>query len=248
LIVAVQFLDILSFYQCFAYYALSNSLTLALVPFFLASTVVARALPSRPALARPVFSFELSFSLWKEVFEYFLPKMNVTVAENVDTEALDDTLYAFTLITGGIAIYNSMETMFLIFTQFTKYKSLYFKSLVGCAIGIFLFAVGFLDLFFKLYEPDGSIWRPLVVLTIGWYGMVTGFAIVVYSRLSIISVPPRVLKRVKYFIIYNVIFSHFPTTTMTFGANIIGTPFWVDGYDIIEKIQMTSFCIQVSLV
>jgi hypothetical protein len=244
----LQFLDILSFYQCFAYYALSNSLTLARSCSFLSGFFNRRrslaALPSRP-------SFLLNFlsRRGKKFLNTFThPKMSETEAETVDDGAIDDTLYAFTVIMGGIAIYNSLETVFLIFTMFHKYKSLYFKSLIGCAFGIFLFAVGFLDLFFELYLPGGSIWRPLVVLTIGWYGMVTGFAIVVYSRLSIISVPPKILKRVKYFIIYNVIFSHFPTTIFTFGANIIDTPFWVDGYDIIEKIQMTFFCIQVSLV
>lgn len=47
-----------------------------------------------------------------------------------------------------------------------------------------------------------------------------------------------------FFIIYNVIFSHFPTTVLTFGANIIGTYPWVFGYSVMEKIQMTFFSIQ----
>jgi hypothetical protein len=45
-------------------------------------------------------------------------------------------------------------------------------------------------------------------------------------------------------IAFNVICNHFPTTTLTFGANIIGTPIWVNGYAGMEKLQMTLFSLQ----
>ncbi|CEP01961.1 unnamed protein product (mitochondrion) [Plasmodiophora brassicae] len=157
---------------------------------------------------------------------------------------MDPVLETFQVVTGAIAIYNSCETFGLIFSTFKSYKTLYFWSLVGASLGDFLFAIGFLDLFFGWYVGNSTIYRPLIVLTIGWYGMVTGFSIVMYSRLSIIGVERDVIRRIRYFIIYNVVFSHFPTTVFTFGANVIGTPFWVIGYSIIEKIQMTMFAIQ----
>jgi uncharacterized membrane protein len=137
----------------------------------------------------------------------------------------------------------------LAFATFSRYNTLYFWAICVCAVGCIMFAGGFLDLFYKLYIPDNStIYRPLVVLTIGWYGMVTGFALVMYSRLYIVNVPKKYIQMMKYFIIYNVIFSHFPTTVLTFGANVVKTEEWVNGYAAMEKLQMTMFCIQEVLL
>ncbi|KAI8619042.1 hypothetical protein BC830DRAFT_1105984 [Chytriomyces sp. MP71] len=154
----------------------------------------------------------------------------------------------FQAVAGGIAIYNSVETFYLIFQTFKVYRTLYFFSIVSASLGNILFAIGFLDLFFHLYVENSSIYRPLIVLTIGWYGMVTGFAIVMYSRLGLIHTPPRIISYIRYFIIYNIFFSHIPTTIFTFGANLIKTDFWVSGYSIIEKIQMTMFTIQETIL
>jgi len=162
----------------------------------------------------------------------------------MSTEAETTATYYFQAAAGTLAIYNSIEVISLTFITFQKYSTLYFYSLLGCAFGDILFAIGFIDLFFELYIPNSTIYRPLVVLTIGWYGMVTGFGLVLYSRLHLINVPKKYIQYVKYFMIYNVIFSHFPTTVMTFGANVIGTYQWTYGYRVMEGIQMTFFCIQ----
>jgi len=145
---------------------------------------------------------------------------------------------------GALAISNSIEVFFLTMVTFQKYSTLYFYALVVCACGDILFTGGFIDLFFELYLEGSTIYRPLIVLTLGWYGMVTGFAVVMYSRLHLINVPKKYIQYVKYMICYNVVFSHFPTTVLTFGANVIGTPVWNNGYNTMEKIQVTFFMIQ----
>ncbi|KAJ3223356.1 hypothetical protein HDU81_009226 [Chytriomyces hyalinus] len=153
----------------------------------------------------------------------------------------DPTQIYFQIAAGAIAIYNSLEVLVMMFKVFQKYNTLYFWAVLATTFGIALFALGFLDLFFKLYAESSSILRPLIVLTIGWYGMVTGFAVTLYSRLAIIRVPSYIQISIRNFIIYNIVFSHFPTTVFTFGANIVGTEFC---YSIVEKIQMTMFCVQ----
>jgi len=156
-------------------------------------------------------------------------------------------LDGFFIVCGALSIYSGFEVLVLAFTTFQRYNTVYFWAICTCAVGCILFAGGFLDLFYKMFETDGlgaTIYRPLVILTIGWYGMVTGFALVLWSRLHIVSVPRNIIRYLKYFIIYNIIFSHFPTTVMTFGANVVVTEPWVFGYSVIEKIQMTCFFIQ----
>jgi len=171
-------------------------------------------------------------------FSFMLGPRFLTVSD------MDSHVYTFTVVAGGIAIYNSLELFFMLYTSFRRYNSLYFASLLTASFGVLLFAVGFLDLFFEIFIDNSTIVRPLVVLTIGWYGMITGFASVMYSRLHIVRCDPQIITWVWRFMMFNVCFSHFPTTVFTFGANISGTDFWVDGYAIIEKIQMTLFCIQ----
>jgi hypothetical protein len=124
-----------------------------------------------------------------------------------DPEFLDK----FQVVCAAIAFFGSFETLFLSFTMFKRYNTLYFQAICGCAMGCIFFAGGFLDLFYKLYLVDGvTIYRPLFILTFGWYGMVTGFGLVLWSRLHLVMVPQKYIRWLKYFIIYNVIFSHFP--------------------------------------
>ena len=160
-----------------------------------------------------------------------------------NSTAAYETLSDFQIICAAIAFYNSFEVFGLIFLTFSKYRSLYFWSLIASSVGIIWFVGGFLDLFYHMYEPNRSVYEPLFILTLGWYGMVTGFALVLYSRLHLIGVPKQYIFYAKCFICYNIVFSHFPTTTLTFGSNINGAV-WTYGYSIMEKIQMTFFSLQ----
>ena len=157
--------------------------------------------------------------------------------------ATNTTAYAelntFQIVTATLAIYNSVEVLTLVFLTFSKYDSLCFWSLLGSATGIILFVGGFVDLFYKLYEDGRTAYEPLFILTAGWYGMVTGFALVLLSRLHLIGVPRQYITYCKYMICYNIVFSHFPTTVLTFGSNIdggtwtTGTALW-DSNDLLQ--------------
>jgi len=157
----------------------------------------------------------------------------------------DTKLDYFQVACAAISIFSSVEVLALAFTTFARYNTLYFAAIVGCASGCILFAGGFIDLFYKLYDNDGvTVYRPLFILTFGWYAMVTGFSLVMYSRLHLVSVPKNYIRYVKYMIIFNVICSHFPTTVLTFGTFVVATPSWAYAYAQMEKLQMTLFCIQ----
>ncbi|KAJ3191092.1 hypothetical protein HK101_008091 [Irineochytrium annulatum] len=148
--------------------------------------------------------------------------------------------------TGSIAIYISMETFLHIFAKFKRHNSLYFWSLIVANLGTIFFTVGFFSLFFTVYT---SILEPLVVLTIGWWSMVTGFSVIMYSRLAIINVPKNVIRAIMCMIIFNFLFSHLPTTLLTFGANLNSNSYdWVYGYSIEEKVQMTLFWVQETIL
>jgi len=89
------------------------------------------------------------------------------------------TMAAFT----GIAVFNVLEINVSIFTTFQRRMGLYFWSLLAASWGIPIHAIGFLLKFFRLCRNDTA---NVAVITVGWFAMVTGQSIVLYSRLHLI--------------------------------------------------------------
>lgn len=160
-----------------------------------------------------------------------------------DSLAIKITLATFI----GISWYNSLELIILIFVTFSQYRGLYFWSLLLCAaLGVVPYSLGFLLKFFKL-TPVLPV--SITLLTFGWYFMVTGQSIVLYSRLHLVVRDPNILRRVLYMIIFNAIVLHIPTTVLTVGSNFDGSNrAFTKGYEVMEKLQMTGFCIQEFII
>jgi len=154
----------------------------------------------------------------------------------------------------------------LIFVTFQKYHGLYFWSLVVAAFGIIPYSLGFLIKFFQLLNPgqdEGYV--AVVLLTIGWYPMITGKlrtlyvstsrltvvgqSVVLWSRLHLLTNSRRILRWTLWMIIVNGSILHSITTVLTFGSNSNSLSHatlqrFVDGYSIMEKIQMVGFFVQ----
>lgn len=140
----------------------------------------------------------------------------------------------------GVAWYNSLELCVLVFVTFNQFRGLYFWSLLITAVfGVLPYSLGFFLKYFRL----GSIWLSLVLLTVGWWIMVTGQAFVLYSRLHLVLRDQTILRYVLYMIVANVVLLHVPTTVLTFGSNSVQGGF-VEAYNVMEKIQMSGFCVQ----
>jgi hypothetical protein len=75
----------------------------------------------------------------------------------------------------GLCLYNAIELILLILVTFRRYRGLYFWSLVISCFGCFFYGIGFLIKFFQLLNPSEDVgYVAVVLLTIGWYAMVTG--------------------------------------------------------------------------
>ncbi|KAJ5756948.1 uncharacterized protein N7511_007130 [Penicillium nucicola] len=147
----------------------------------------------------------------------------------------------------GLSCYNIAELVVLVPTTFRRWRGLYFWSLLasGC-LGVVPYSIGFLLKFFTQTDSVLSV----TVLTIGWWTMVTGQSVVLYSRLHLVLRDERILRRVLRLIIANFFLLHIPTTILTYGANIVhtGDLAWVKGYNVMEKIQLTGFTLQEGLL
>lgn len=147
----------------------------------------------------------------------------------------------------AVSWYNVFELIVLVLCTFRRWRGLYFWSLLlsGC-LGVLPYSLGFLLKFFTLTV---SSTLSVTLLTLGWWCMVTGQSLVLYSRLHLVLRDERLLRRVLIMIWVNVVALHVPTTVLTYASNAHDrSPRFVRGYNIMEKIQMTGFTIQELII
>lgn len=82
------------------------------------------------------------------------------------------------------------------------------------------------------------------LMTLGWLIMIPGQSIVLYSRLHLISQNRTLLRFLFWLIIIDTVLLCTPTSVLMLSANITHKDVYINGYAIMEKIQMTVFCAQ----
>ena len=145
----------------------------------------------------------------------------------------------------AVAWYNVAQLNVSIFMTFKRRRGLYFWSLLISSYGVVFHALGFLLKFFQLTTND---YLSCFFITLGWLPMVTGQALVLYSRLHLVVKEQRILRGVLIMIVWNAITLHIPTTVLTFGSSSPAWRYFINGFQVMEKIQMTIFCIQEFII
>lgn len=145
----------------------------------------------------------------------------------------------------AVSVYNFIYINIKIFLTFKRRRGLYFWSLVVASWGIPVHATGFLLKFFKLGGPKPM---ALLFITIGWYCMVTGQSMVLYSRLHLVMADARKLRWVLIMIIVNFFLLHGVMTVIFFGANSSNPEPFVKPFMIYEKLQLTGFVLQEFII
>lgn len=163
------------------------------------------------------------------------PGAGITGGYNGNSEVLRIFIVFFC----GLAMYNSLELVVMIYLTFTRKQGLYFWALLLSGLGIIPYAIGFLLKFMNITE--GSLkWLAVTLLTVGWYPMVTGQAVVLWSRLHLLVSGPageRMIRWTKWMIIVDAVILHIPTTVLTYGANgDHDTAMYEVGYNVMEKV------------
>ncbi|KAI4216124.1 MAG: hypothetical protein LQ351_001624 [Letrouitia transgressa] len=145
----------------------------------------------------------------------------------------------------GVAWYNAMELNIQVFLTFKRHRGLYFWSLLISSYGCILHALGFL---LKFFQVTTNNYLSVTIITIGWYGMVTGQAVVLYSRLHLVVREQKVLRGILAMIIVDAICFHIPTTVLTYGSNSPDYKRYLNSFNVVERLQMTAFCIQEFII
>lgn len=141
----------------------------------------------------------------------------------------------------AISMFNFIELNFIILTTFKRRSGLYFWSFIFATWGIPPYAIGFL---LKSFRPYTNSYLYVTLIVVGWWPMVTGQSMVLYSRLHLILYNRTLLRAVLLMIIVNAIIGHVPTTVLVYGANSSNPEPFITPYSIYEKIQVTIFFLQ----
>ena len=147
------------------------------------------------------------------------------------------------ILCSTLSLYNALELLLLILVTFKKRTGLYFWSLLIASLGVMVYSIGYLIDYFRLtYALLGDI-----INNIGWWTMVTGQSVVLYSRLHLVLHDPRILRFVLWMIVVDAIIFHTMTTVVHFGTYSHKQGFY-NAFKVIEKFQMTAFCIQEFII
>lgn len=146
----------------------------------------------------------------------------------------------------SISLYNALELALLIPLSFRRYRSLYFWSLLtSTVLGVIPSTLGPALQFFGL----APLWACLVVQNLGFTMMVPNQSVVLYSRLHLVSQNPLVLGFVRWLVVWGFLMIAVPTVALSFGSSYALQSYgWTWGYQVMERIQLTWFAAQESLI
>ncbi|CAG9993974.1 unnamed protein product [Clonostachys byssicola] len=151
------------------------------------------------------------------------------------------------LIATVLSLYNAIELLVLIFLKFKRRSGLYFWSLSLASFGIIPYCIGWMLIQFGFSHA----WVGMIIDSIGWILLVSGHSVVLYSRLHLVLQNSIILRGVLGMIIVNAIVWHPTITVLLFGsayatgdANVA----FNHVFGILEKVQMTFFCVQEFII
>ncbi|KAK6223610.1 integral membrane protein [Colletotrichum tabaci] len=143
------------------------------------------------------------------------------------------------------AYYNTIEIFFSIFTTFKRRRGRYFWSMIVANAGINVNVIAFVLRYFGYYHE--AVFASSIIIPLAWYSMVTGQAIVLWSRLHLVVHSQRQIRLVLAMIVFNAVTMHIPETVIFFLANNVGKQ-WAGPFKIYEKVELVVFTVQESVI
>lgn len=140
----------------------------------------------------------------------------------------------------AVAVYNTFEILICLFSIFRKRRSLYFWSLLVATLGILVHSIAVLLRFFAL-APN---FLMCVFTILGWWAMVTGQSVVLYSRLGLVVSEAWKMRFAAVMIITNFFILHIPVSILFLASNTGNPAPYIHAFDIYEKIQLAGFSLQ----
>jgi len=157
----------------------------------------------------------------------------------------NQTIWSIVAVFTAVPLWMNVELTVWVLYVFRRYSGLYFWSILVTTWCIALHAIGYV---LKECVPECPWILSTIIAEIGWVGMVTGFATVLYSRLHLVSFTiknPHILRITLIMIITDAFLFHTPTIVFQFGlANQSTHDQYVSYLRVMERIQIMGFSLQ----
>jgi len=144
-----------------------------------------------------------------------------------------------------ISIYMSALVDLRALTTFKRRNTLYFWSVLITSWGIINHSLGVILKWFVGSCP----WEVYTAFSsFGWWGMVTGQSLVLYSRLHLVVRDQRILRAVLIMILVDFCLFQVPTTVQKFISTQTNAEVWLTVYHVYERVQLVVFTIQELII
>jgi hypothetical protein len=138
-----------------------------------------------------------------------------------------------------------IELLVLVYVTFKRHSGVYFWSIIITTLGLILQTTGYI---LKSFENSAPDILTTIICKIGWVANVTGFAIVLWSRLHLVVNSDRLLKIVLIIICINAVICHVPIIVCEFGLLSSNRQAYYEVMLVYEKIQQTIFTVQETAI
>lgn len=135
----------------------------------------------------------------------------------------------------------SIELLLLVYITFKRHTGIYFWSIIITTLGIILQTTGYI---LKSFENSWPVVLVVIICKVGWVANVTGFSIVLWSRLHLVVRNPRILKWLLVIILVDGLVCHTPVVVFEFGLMTKHHDTYYRPMQIMERIQQTVFTLQ----
>lgn len=146
----------------------------------------------------------------------------------------------------AVSLYNSVETVVLIFASFRRYKGTYFWSLLIASTGVFVTSFGYATYFYNIIP---NRFGQSTVTIVGWWTFVIAQSLVLWSRLHLVVYSRRIIRGVLIMIIMTTSLLLLPTGILAWLNNFQPPKQEIlRGYQIMENIQLTILSAQETII
>lgn len=139
----------------------------------------------------------------------------------------------------------SIELLLLVYVTFKRHTGVYFWSIIITTIGLGLQTTGYI---LRSFENTWPVILVVIICKVGWVANVTGFSIVLWSRLHLVVRNPRILKWLLVLILVNGLLCHTPVVVFEFGLMTKHHHTYYHPMQIMERIQQTVFTLQETIM
>jgi hypothetical protein len=139
----------------------------------------------------------------------------------------------------------TLELLVLVYVTFKRHSGVYFWSIIITTLGIIVQTTGYI---LKEFAQSSPPILTTIISKIGWVCNVTGFSIVLWSRLHLVVNDQRMLRAVLIMILVNGVLMHTPIVVLEFGLISRYHAAYTRPFQIIERVQQTVFTLQESII